>query len=183
MRASVSLVLLLLGSMLASWPQSARAQSDRDFVFTDTDGHLVIRFVGNARAGLDSAQRYEVLNAEFSTMVHDRLHADLQFEDEHADPDWAARMEPEIAGYLRHAGPDFTDIHAECRAGSCRVVLEQPGHWSDIQAHQAVLETVQKSVQAFVAGRREAFEAAFMITAYYQEHETSHIKVFLRRTG
>jgi hypothetical protein len=50
-----------------------------------------------------------------------------------------------------------------------------------VPAHQAVLETVQESLQAFIATRRQHFEPIFMITAYYQEFETSHIKAFLRR--
>lgn len=163
-------------------PQSGRAQSDRDFVFTDREGHLVLRFVGSGATGLDALQAYEVLNAEFSSMVHDRLHADLEFADEARDPEWAASMEPRIAAHARHAGPEFSDILVECRAASCRVILEQPRHWT-VPEHQAVLETVQTSIEAFIAGHRQHFEPAFMITAYYQEAETSHIKAFLRRTG
>jgi hypothetical protein len=77
---------------------------------------------------------------------------------------------------------DFVAIFIECREVSCRVILEQPVHWS-VTEHQAVLETVQESLEAFIAARRQHFEPVFMITAYYQETETSHIKAFLRRTG
>jgi hypothetical protein len=182
MRASVSSAVISLGLALAMWPQSGRTQSDRDFVFTDLEGHLVLRFAGTSAAGLDSSQAEEILNAEFSTMVHDRLRADLLFEDEPRDPDWAASMEPQIEEHVKHAGPTFSDIFVECRAASCRLIMEQPIHWS-VPAHQAVLETVQKSFEAFIAARRQHFEPIFMITAYYQETETSHIKAFLRRTG
>lgn len=182
MRASISSTVVLLGLTLAMWPQSGRTQSDRDFVFTDQEGHLVIRFAGTGATGLDSSQAEEILNAEFSTMVHDRLRADLLFEDEARDPEWAASMEPQIEEHVKHAGPEFSDILTECRAASCRVIMEQPAHWA-VPEHQAVLDTVQKSLEAFIAARRQHFEPIFMITAYYQETETSHIKAFLRRTG
>lgn len=181
MRASVSSAVIALGLALAMWPQSGRTQSDRDFVFADLDGHLVIRFAGSGATGLDESQAYEILNAEFSTMVHDRLHADLVFGNEPRDPKWAASMEPQIEEHVKHAGPEFSDILIECRAASCRVIMEQPGHWS-VPEHQAVLETVQESLEAFIAAHRQHFEPVFMITAYDQESETSHIKAFLRRT-
>lgn len=182
MRASVSSAVISLGLALSMWPQSGRTQSDRDFVFTDLEGHLVLRFVGTGATGLDSSQAEEILNAEFSTMVHDRLRADLQFEDEPRDAEWAASMEPQIEEHVKHAGPEFSDIFVECRAASCRVILEQPMHWS-VPAHQAVLESVQESLDTFIAARRRYFEPVFLITAYYQETETPHIKAFLRRTG
>jgi hypothetical protein len=182
MRASVSFAVIALGLALAMWPQCGRTQSDRDFVFTDLEGHLVLRFVGTEATGLDSTQLDEVLDSELSTMVHDRLRADLLFEDEPRDPEWAASMEPQIEEHVKHAGPEFSDILVECRAASCRVIMEQPGHWS-VSEHQAVLGTVQKSLEAFIATRRQDFEPVFMMTAYSQESETSHIKAFLRRTG
>lgn len=182
MRASVSSALISLGLALAMWPQSGRTQSDRDFVFTDLEGHLVLRFAGTGAIGLDLSQAEEILNAEFSTMVHDRLRADLQFEEEPRDPEWAASMEPRIEEHVKHAGSEFSDIFVECRAASCRVIMEQPMHWS-VPAHQAVLETVQESLEAFIAAHRQHFEPVFLITAYDQETETPHIKAFLRRTG
>jgi hypothetical protein len=182
MRSLVSSAVIALGLVLAMGPQSGRAQSDRDFVFTDEDGHLVIRFTGTGAAGLDASQAYEILNAEFSTMVHDRLHADIQFASEPRDPDWARSMEPQVEGHVRHAGPEFSDIFVECRAATCRVIMEQPLRW-DLPEHQAVLDTVQASLESFIAARRQHFEPVFMITAYYQEAERSHIKAFLRRTG
>jgi hypothetical protein len=181
MQASILSVVIFLGLASATWPQSGRAQSDRDYVFADLEGHLIIRFAGTGDTGLDKSQAEEVLNAEFSSMVHDRLRADLMFEDEPRDPEWAAAMEPQIAEHVKHVGPDFSGIFTECRAASCRVVMEQPMHWT-VPKHRAVLETVQKSLESFIAARRELFEPVFMITAYYQERETPHIKAFLRRT-
>jgi hypothetical protein len=182
MRASVSYTVIWLALALTIWPQSGRTQSDRDFVFTDEDGHLVVRFVGIGATGLDESQAYEISNAEFSSMVHDRLHADLRFEDEPRDPEWAASMEPEIGKHVKHAGPEFSDIFIECRTASCRVVMEQPRHWS-VPEHQAVLETVQESLEGFIAARRQFFEPTFMIAAYDQALQIPHIKAFLRRTG
>jgi hypothetical protein len=182
MRASQSFAVISLGLVLAISPQYGRTQSDRDFVFTDVDGHLVIRFAGTGTTGLDSSQAEEVLNAELSSMVHDRLRADLLFENEPRDPEWALSMEPQIEQHVKHAGPDFSDLFVQCRRASCRVIMEQPLQWS-VPEHQAVLETVQESLEAFIATRRQQFEAVFMITAYYQGFETPHIKAFLRRSA
>ncbi len=181
MRARVSSAVAALAWALLVWPIHGPAQSDRNFVFTDEDGHLLIRFAGTGATGLDPSQADEILNAEFSVMVHDRLRADLLFAAEPRDPDWAASMQPQIEAHVKSAGPEFSDLFVECRAASCRVIMEQPGHWS-MPAHQAVLETVQEALEAFIAVHRQHFEPVFMITAYYQEFETSHIKAFLRRT-
>ena len=186
MRASVSssvaTAVLALGLALAIWPQPGRTESHRDYMFSDLDGHLVIRFVGIGPAGLDAAQADEVLDQEFSTMIHDRLRADLLFEDEPRDPEWAASMEPEIEAKVRQAGQEFSAIFVECRAVSCRVVMQQPGHWS-AEEQLPVLATVQASLEAFIAAHQPEFEPVFMMTAYHQLTETAHIKAFLRRTG
>lgn len=182
MRTSVSLAILMLISSFAMLPQSGRAQSDRDFVFTDEDGHLVVRFVGTGPTGLDASQADEILNAEFSSMVHDRLRADLLFEDEPRDRDWDAQMAPRINDHIRHAGPEFSDIFVECRAASCRIVMDQPRHWG-VSEHLVVLETVVDSLERFIATHRQHFEPGFMITAYDQATQVPHIKAFLRRTG
>jgi len=181
MRPSISFAVISLGLALAIGPVSGRAQSDRDYVFADLEGHLLMRFVGSGET-LDPSQAEEVLNAEFSSMVHDRLRADLLFEDEARDPEWAEWMEPKIAEHVKHAGPEFSDIFTECRAGSCRIIMEQHAHWT-VPEHRVVLETVQKSLEAFIADHAQHFEAEFMITAYYQEFEIPHIKAFLRRAG
>ena len=182
MRASVSSAVAALGWVLILWPQYGQPQTDRNFVFRDNDGHLLIRFAGTGATGLDASQFEEIANAEFSVMVHDRLRADLLFAEEPRDPEWAQSMQPRIEAYVKRAGPEFSDVFVECRAASCRVIMEQPGHWS-VPAHQAALETVQESLDAFIAVHRQHFEPVFMITAYYHEFETSHIKAFLRRTG
>ena len=184
MRASVLAAVISLGLALALalWPPSGRTESDRDFVFTDLVGHLVFRFAGTGPTGLDPSQADEVLDQEFSRMVHDRLRADLLFEDEPRDAKWAASMEPQIEAHVEHAGPAFSDVVVECRAASCRVIMEQPGRWS-VPEHQAVLDTVQASLEAFVAAHRQDFEPVFMIAAYDKESETASIKAFLRRTG
>ena len=177
----MSSALISLGLALAMWPQPGRTQSDRDFVFIDEDGHLVLRFAGSGATGLDASQAEEILNQEFSIMVHDRLRADLLFEDEPRDPEWAVSMAPQIEEYIKDAGPEYSDLVVECRAASCRVIMEQRAHWS-VPAHQAVRDIVQESLEAFIAAHRQYFEPVFLITAYDQETETPHIKAFLRRT-
>lgn len=181
MRVTVSSAVIALGWVLLMWPQYGQTQSDRNFVFRDDDGHLLIRFAGTGASGLDASQFEEIVNAEFSVMVHDRLRADLLFAEEPRDPEWARSMQPQIEAHVERAGTEYSDLFVECRAVSCRVIMEQPGHWS-VPAHQAVLETVQESLDAFIAVHLQHFEPVFMITAYYQEFETSHIKAFLRRT-
>ena len=181
MRAFVT--ALAIGLSLAAWATPGRTQSDRDFLFKDEHGHLIIRFTATATEGLSSAQAYEILNAEFSSMVHDRLHADLKFGEEPPDPGWARSIEPQIEQHVRRAGPEFSNVFVECRAVSCRVILEQPVHWPNPDEHQLVLESVQASIESFIGPRDEVFDPALMITAYYQENEISHIKVFLRRAG
>ena len=182
MRASVSSAVVALALALTMWPQSGRTEAYRDFLFSDTDGYLVLRFVGIGASGLNQVQADEFLDSELSTMVHDRLRADLIFEDEPRDPEWARSMEPQIEAHVRHAGPEFSAISVECRMASCRVLLQQPGHWN-VPEHEVVLATIQESLETFLAARPAEFEPGFMITAYYQEHETPHIKAFLRRKG
>lgn len=182
MRSPILAVVIAFGLALAVWPQPGRTQSSRDFVFSDTDGHLVIRYAGIGAGGLDPSQRYEILNAEFSTMVHDRLHADLDFQDEPFDPAWARQMEPLIEEHVRHIGLEISSVRVECRAAACRVIMEQPGH-RGVAEHQAMLDPVEESLEAFVSAHRDQFEPGLMITAYDQEHETSHFKAFLRRAG
>ena len=182
MRASFSRASICLGLALAMPPQIGHAQSDRDFVFTDGDDHLIIRFAGTGRNGLDASQADEVLNAEFSKMIHDRLRADLLFENEPRDPQWSAAMAPQIREQVEGAGPEFSEIFVECRVASCRVIMEQPTSRS-LPEHRAMLATVQQSLEAFISTRRQYFEPVFMITAYYKNFQTPHIKAFLRRTG
>lgn len=173
---------LSLALVLATWPQSGRTEPHRDYSFSDTDGHLVIRFVGIGPGGLDPVQADEVLDQEFSTMIHDRLRADLLFEAEPRDEPFAASMAPQIEAELARAGPEFTEIVAACRSVSCRVIMTQPGHWN-VEEQLPVLAAVQASLETFIAAHEPEFEPVFMLTAYDQLTETAHIKAFLRRTG
>ena len=180
MRACLYCIKFLLVT-LTIVPTDGRAQSARDFVFNDEDGHLLIRYSGIGAQGLSTTQIDEISNQEFSRMVHDRLRADLRFDVEPRDADWAAFMEPQIARHIEHsAGHQFSDIHTECRAASCRVIMEQPGEWS-LAEQLVVLNDVETSLEAFIASHRDEFEPGFMITAYYQDFKTPHIKVFLGR--
>lgn len=182
MRVSASPAVVFLASVLALWPHSGRAEPERDFVFTDLEGHLVVRFAGAGATGLSPAQREELVNAELSSMVHDRLRADLLFEAEPAaDAAWAASMERQLEQQVEQAGLEISASSIECRAASCRVILEQPAHFT-VPAHQALLDKAQKSLEAFIAAHPQHFKPIFMIAAYDQEPEIPHIKVFLRRS-
>ena len=180
MRFRAPLTAILLAAALIVSPLDSSAQSDRDFVFTDLDGHLIIRFAGTGATGLDPVQADEVLNQEFSRMVHDRLRADLLFESERRDPDWSRSMAPQIARHVESAGLEFSNLRVECRAVSCRVIIEQ-AEGPNVPAHRAVLDAAQATLQDFIDDRRGHFEPVFMITAYYKEYQTPHIKAFLRR--
>ena len=174
-------VVILILVALALGPTDGRAQSARDFVFNDEDGHLLIRYTGIDATGLDPTQIDEISNQEFSSMVHDRLRADLRFDVEPADADWAGFMEPQITTYLERAtAHPFSAITTKCRAASCRVIMDQPGEWR-LAEQQVVLDAVAASLESFIAGHRDTFEPGFMIIAYYQHFNTPHIKAFLRR--
>lgn len=180
MRTGILSVVTSLGLALCLHSPTGLTQSDHDFVFTDEDGHLLIRFAGSRITGLQASHIDEISNQEFSRMVHDRLRADLLFEVEPRDADWAAAMRPQIVQHIKHAGPEFSNIFVECRVASCRILLEQATR-RELPAHRIVLDTVQASLEAFIASNREHFEPGFMITAYDQQYQTPHIKAFLRR--
>ena len=91
-------------------------------------------------------------------------------------------MESAIAGHLMHADLRLSNVIAECRASTCRVIMEHPSHLS-VTKHQDALDIAQRSLEAFISDHEPAFDPVFMITAYDQETETPHIKAFLRRTG
>ena len=170
--ASVGLVLVICS-------RQAAAQDDRDYVFTDEEGHLVLRFAG-AGSVLDSDQRDEIFNAEFSSMVHDRLRADLRFDTEPVDSAWAGSMAPRIERHLREAGLDFSTMNVECRSVSCRLVLEHTRRLP-ISEHRSLRGHVQLVIQALIEADPSSFEPVFLIAAYDQEGETPHIKAFLQR--
>ncbi len=178
-KVAMAAAVFSLGWALALWPPVGLA--DRDYVFADTEGHLVIRFVGSGEEGLSPSQSEEIVNAELSSMVHDHLRADLLFEDEPRDPDWAASMEPRLIEHVRGIDLEFPDVLAECRAASCRIIMAQSMHWT-VARHRAALDTVQSALDDFVAAHAEEFAPTFMLTGYYQEFETPHIKAFLERT-
>jgi len=180
MRALLFCVNFLLVA-LAIGPTDGHAQSSRDFVFNDEDGHLLIRFTGIGPEGLDPEQVDEVSNQEFSQMVHDRLRADLRFDVEPHDTDWAAHMTAKISSHLKDSTEhQFTDITTDCRAISCRVIMAQPGEWQ-LDRQLVVLNDIQAALDLFIANHRDEFKTGFMITAYNQDFQTPHIKAFLSR--
>ena len=180
MRFSALTIAASFGLALALWPQLGATQDERDFVFTDDEGHLVLRFAGSEPGGLDTDQRDEIVNAEFSSMVHDRLRADIRFDSEPVDSEWADSMEPRIERHVRETGPEFSAIEVRCRSASCRLVLEHTGRLR-ISEHQSLMGNVQLVIQAFMEANPASFEPVFLIAAYDQERETPHIKAFLRR--
>jgi hypothetical protein len=166
----------------ACGPRLAAAQGERDFVFTDDEGHLVLRFAGAEPGGLDENQMEEVVNVQLSTMVHDRLRADTVFEAEPVDSKWADSMEARIEGRVSEIGAAFSAMNVECRSVSCRVVLEHSGGRS-VSEHQSLMETVQHAFRAFIAANPGSFEPVFLIAGQYQEPENPYIKLFLRRAA
>ena len=173
--------LTILGAAAALWPHIAFGQANRDYVFEDEDGHLVLRYVGVGHGELTATQIDEISNAEFSSMVHDRIRADLWFDAEPLDEVWARSTEPRIERYLSHNVPDSFSINLACRSASCRLVLEHSGNWT-VSGHQALLQDIQPVIEGLILSHAPAFDEVFLITAYYQERETPHIKAFLQRT-
>jgi hypothetical protein len=173
-------VAVALGLAVAVWPELAATQDERDFIFTDEDGHLVLRFVGTASGSLDTNQREEIVNVQLSTMVHDRLRADAVFEAEAIDPLWAAPMESRIERHLNETLPEFSGIHAECRSTSCRLVLEHKGGRS-VSAHESLMDAAQDAIGSLIEADPAGVEPVFLMAAHYQDPEQPYIKVFLRR--
>lgn len=159
--------------------QLASAQSDRDFVFNDEDGLLILRFVG-AGSELSPNQRDEIVNQEFSQMVHDRLRADLRFDVETRDSAWAEPVEHRLDSYLREQAPEFSTFTVECRSASCRIVLEHSSTLSIVE-HQRLMTSVQRTLQEFIEIEPAGFEPVFLMSAFDQGDDLPHIKAFLRR--
>ena len=169
--------LLVLGLPLAG-----ASQNDREFIFTDDEGHLVLRLVAAGPGALPPLQANEVLNQEFSIMVHDRMHADLRFESEPLDADWAAAMEPRLTALLGTPGSDFPAIDIECRSSNCRIVLEQSMRWT-IPEHQRQLAALQSVIENYIGANPTSFDPAFIMAGYEQASQTPMIKIFLQRAG
>jgi hypothetical protein len=181
MRPLTAKIAVSLSFLVAAMgPQPAAAQGDRDFVFNDEDGHLVLRFVGAGRE-LDSNQRDEIVNAELSAMVHDRLRADLRFDVEPIDPEWAGPAQTRIQTYLSDAALEYSTLTIECRSATCRIVFEHLTRLG-ISEHQSLMSSVQGLLEKFIKTHPASFEPVILMTAYDQANQTPHIKAFLSRT-
>ncbi len=181
-RFSALTIAASVGLAAALWAQPAATQGERDFVSTDDEGHLILRFAGTEARGLDADQLEEILNVQLSTMVHDRLRADSAFEAEPVDSRWAGSVEPRIEGLLSEMGPEFSAIDVECRSASCRLLLEHASTWS-VADHQSLMGTAQCVIQEFIEANPASFEPVFLIAAHYQEPERPYLKLFLRRAA
>jgi len=181
MRSAIAFIAASIGVAMLAWPQVSSAQDNRDFVFQDEEGHLVLRFAGAPFGGLSTDQADEVLNAEFSQMVHDRLRADLRFETERADAEWAGVTEPALRRHVSAAALDGQALTVECRSLSCRLVLEHAR--VPLAEHQRRLEVVQGILRTFIEAHPSTFEPVFLIAAYDKLRETPSIKAYLRRAN
>jgi hypothetical protein len=182
MRCSALAIAASVGVAIAGWPQLAVSQNERDFVFTDVDGHLVLRFAGTPPGGLDAHQTEEIVNVQLSTMVHDRLRADAEFEAEPVDAAWAGSMAPRIERHMRETAPEFSAIRVECRLTSCRILLDHADTWR-VSEHQSLMGVAQRAFRAFIEADAPSFEPVFLIAAHYQEPESAYMKIFLRRAA
>lgn len=168
---------VLIGSSVAS-----ASQNDREYIFVDDEGHLVLRLVAAGPGELPPVQRNEVLNQEFSIMVHDRMHADLRFESEALDADWATTMEPRLQRLLGDAVADFPAVEVECRAVNCRILLEQAERFS-ITEHQQRIGQLQAIIESYIGANPSSFDPAFIMAGYEQASQTPMIKIFLQRAA
>ena len=80
MRFSALIIVTTYCLAITAWPKLAHAQGERDFVFTDEEGHLVLRYAGAKDGSLTTRQKDEIINVSLSTMVHDHLRADVEFD-------------------------------------------------------------------------------------------------------
>lgn len=180
MRLPTLALAATLGLAAAASPERGAAQHAREFVFTDVEGHMVLRFAGVGSGGLASEWMDEVINVSLSTMVHDRLLADALFEAEAVDSRWAAATAEEIRTHVIGSGPEFAATEVECRTSTCRVLLEHAERLR-VTEHQALMADVQVAVQALVAANPAIFDPVFLLVAYDQDFATPNLKVFLRR--
>lgn len=180
MRRFALTIAAIMGLAAGGWSASLFAQNERDFVFTDDEGHLVLRFAGSGPAGPDAHELEEVVNQSFSTMVHDQLRADLIFGAERVDAQWAPSMEPRIRSHLTALEGRFSMIEVKCRSMTCRVVMEETQRL-DVEQHQALMDIVQNALEPLTRKGRSHFDPVFLIAAYEQLFETPQIKVYLKR--
>lgn len=181
MQLSTVSTVALLSVATAIWSPPVSAQDERDFVFTDDEGHLVLRFAGAGPAGPDAHALEEVVNASFSTMIHDHLRADLIFEAEPVDFPWADSVEPRVRSRALALGHRFSSIDVECRSTTCRLVMEHDER-RDVAGHQALIEIVQRELEPLIDADPSGFEPIFLIAAYEQQFEIPQVKVYLRRS-
>lgn len=179
-RVTACPLALFVIAVLHAGTAAANADGDRDFVFTDEEGHLVLRFAGSPSGALTEDQTDEVVNMQLSTMVHDRIRADSVFEMEARDAGWADRAETLLERRIEGDTAEFSAVAAECRSARCRVILEHPVTWT-VAAHQALMSRAQAAVQALIAAEPGSFEPEFMIAAHYQEPDRPYMKLFLQR--
>jgi len=180
MQLSVLSIVASMGLAALAWAQPVPAPSERDFIFTDDEGHLVLRFAGSGPQGPDAVELEEVVNQSFSNMIHDHLRADLIFEAEHVDPEWAPGMEARIESHLGELQPLFSAIDLECRSASCRLVMDHTERRS-VAEHQALVDTVQAALEPLTRHGSGGFAPIFLIAAYEQQFEMPQVKVYLRR--
>ena len=171
---------LVLAAVLGARP--ALSEQVRDFVFTDEEGHLVLRFAGVASGGLEQRQIDEIVNVQMSTMVHDRLRADIEFEAESIDLAWADATESLLEEELGAADSAFSAIAAECRSTTCRVTFDHVATWN-VADHQRVMAAAQSAVEALIANGPARFEPVFLIAAHFQAPGEPYTKLFLRRAS
>ncbi|HEX7000029.1 MAG TPA: hypothetical protein VF322_18005 [Gammaproteobacteria bacterium] len=183
MRIATVAITASLGLAAAAPASAAVAEHARDFIFTDAEGHMVLRFAGVAStAGLSDDQIDEIVNVQLSTMVHDRLRADARFDLEPVDEAWAEPMEARLERHVRQAAPELAAVDAACRSASCRLVFEHP-RALPVTEHQALMDRIQRVLQAFNEAHPGSFEAVFLMAGQYQEPAKPFTKVFLRRAG
>jgi hypothetical protein len=164
MQVSAFSIVALLSVAAAVWSPPVSADDERDFIFTDDEGHLVLRFAGAGPSGPDRHALEEVVN-----------------ESEPVDSEWAASMEPRVRAQATALGHRFSSIDAECRSTTCRLVLAHDERWS-VAEHQALIEIVQRELEPLVEGDQSGFEPIFLIAAYEQQFEMPRVKVYLRRS-
>jgi hypothetical protein len=175
-----SISALIATTVAIFWSPVLVAQNEMEFTFDDEEGHLVLRFVGLGPGGISESQRQEVVNAELSSMVHDHLRADIHFETEAVDADWAAATEQHIRANLPGPGSDFAEVVTECRSESCRIRLKQAARWS-MTEHQQRLDDIQITIQHLVDADPSRFSATYMIAAYEKLRFAPEIKIYIRR--